>query len=256
MAALLQSVLAAIMFSEPSVPLELPPKGSIVYTIRQSCNLARTSANILVRSAVLSLTSHQGSHSYIQQLHQGSVPRLLKSPLFLKTYKTLSESHGVAMPLQFPSVAAEVNLITLLSILNFGHAYRVPLKEATGRGAYDTMRAFIFGLYLSSSDGDDLLSAEGLKGLTRGRVADLMQLTGHLHVEKAHPTIPGLTVGELRGPLNELVNEVTRVLNETGSILLAKGYSYLGDFVLDALNKGQISQGEPVDPEVVLDEVS
>jgi len=82
-----------------------------------------------------------------------------------------------------------------------------------------------------------------------------MQLSGHLHVEKAHPTIPGLTIGEMGGPLNELVNEVTRVLNETGTILTVRGYSNLGDFVLDALKKGQISEGGPVDPEVVLDEV-
>jgi hypothetical protein len=159
------------------------------------------------------------------------------------------------MPLRFPSVSSEVNLISILSILNFAHAYRVPLKKATGRGAYDSMRALLFGLYLSSSDEEDLLSARGMKDLTRGRVADLMQLAGHLHVEAAHPTIPGLTIGELGGPLNELVNEVTRVLNETGAILLIGGYPNLGEFVLDAMKKGQVSEGGPVDPEVVLDEV-
>ena len=160
------------------------------------------------------------------------------------------------MPLRFPSVTAEVNVIAILSILNFAHSYRVPLKDATGRGAYDTMRALVFGLFLSSNDEADLLSARGLKNLTSGQIADLMQLAGHLHVEKKHPTIPGLTIGELGGPLHELVNEVTRVLNETGTILLIGGYPSLGEFVFDALKKGQISENGPVDPEVVLDEVN
>lgn len=159
------------------------------------------------------------------------------------------------MPLKFPSVVAEINVISVLSILNFAHSYRVPLKKATGRGAYDTMRALIFGLYLSSSEEEDLLSARGLKSVSNSRIADLMQLTGHVHVEKPHPSIPGLTIGELGGPLHELVREITRVLNETGTILLIGGYPSLGQFVLDALTKGQISEGGSVDPEVVLDEV-
>ena len=61
------------------------------------------------------------------------------------------------MPLKFPSVAAEVNLVSILSLLNFAHGYRVPLRRATGRGAYDSIRALIFSLYLSgdSEDGGD-----------------------------------------------------------------------------------------------------
>lgn len=98
------------------------------------------------------------------------------------------------------------------------------------------------------------MSAQGMKDISRARIAELMQLTNYIHVEKAHPTIPGLTIGELGGPLYELVNQITSVLNETGTILLSRGYSSLGAFVLDALKKGQNGEG-PVDPEVVLDEV-
>jgi hypothetical protein len=130
----------------------------------------------------------------------------------------------------------------------------VPLRKATGRGAYDSIRALIFGLYLSSTEEEDLMSAQGMKDISRARIAELMQLTNYIHVEKAHPTIPGLTIGELGGPLYELVNQITSVLNETGTILLSRGYSSLGAFVLDALKKGQNGEG-PVDPEVVLDEV-
>lgn len=223
------------MDSASDLTLPLPAKGSIVSSIRQSCKDARLAANI--------------------QVHPESISALLKSPLFTETYLKLSQIHGVAMPLQFPTVASEINVISVLSILNFAHSYRVPLKKATGRGAYDTMRALIFGLYLSSNDEEDLLSAKGLKNLTSGRVAELMQLSGHLHIEQAHPTIPGLTIGQLGGPLYELVTEVTNVLNETGAILVTRGYPNLGEFVLHALKMGQTSEGGPVDPEVVLDEV-
>jgi hypothetical protein len=161
------------------------------------------------------------------------------------------------MPLQFPSTLSEINLISVLSILNFAHTYRVPLKKATGRGAYDSIRVLMFGLYLSSDDDSDPLSAKALKDVSSARIAELMQLTNHLHIEKSHPTIPGLTIGELGGPLYEMVNAITKVLNETGSILVTGGYASLGEFVLAALKKGKTDDEENgrVDPEVVLDEV-
>jgi hypothetical protein len=98
------------------------------------------------------------------------------------------------------------------------------------------------------------MGAHGMKVVSRARIAELMQLTNHIHTEKAHPSIPGLTIGELGGPLYEFVNQITSVLNETGTILLNRGYSSLGAFVLDALKKSQNGEGL-VDPEVVLDEV-
>ncbi|PVF93836.1 hypothetical protein CPB86DRAFT_789718, partial [Serendipita vermifera] len=161
------------------------------------------------------------------------------------------------MPLQFPTTLSEINLISVLSILNFAHTYRVPLKKATGRGAYDSIRALMFGLYLSSDDDSDLLSAKGLKELSSARIAELMQLTNHIHVEKSHPTIPGLTIGELGGPLYEMVSAITNVLNETGSILVTGGHASLGEFVLASLKKGKLDDEENgrVDPEVVLDEL-
>lgn len=183
----------------------------------------------------------------------------MNSPLFKTTFDKLSLAHGVGLPLKFPSVLAEVNLISVLSLLNFAHGYRIPLRKATGRGAYDNIRALIFGLYLASSNEDDLLSSRGMKDISSTRVADLMQLTNYLHVEKPHPTIPGLTIGELGGPLYELVGLVTKVLNETGTILVNGGYPSLGAFVLEALTEGERvgkETGNGVDVEVVMDQVS
>lgn len=165
------------------------------------------------------------------------------------------------MPLKFPSVAAEVNLIAILSLLNFAHGYRVPLRRATGRGAYDTIRALVFSLYLSSDAsaeaGGGLMSAQGMHGVSSAAVADLMQLTNHMHVERPHPTIPALTVGQLGGPLYELVGLVTRVLNETGEFLVKGGYPDLGTYVLEALKEGErVGYERGVDAETVLHQVN
>lgn len=181
---------------------------------------------------------------------------MLQSTLFASSFDSLSHAHGVVFPLQFPSVLSELNFVAVLSLLNFGHYARASLKDATGRGAYDSIRALLFGLFLASTDDDsDLLSAQGMKTISSGRVAELMQLTNHIHIETAHPTIPGLTIGQLGGELYQLVNQITTVLNETGDILVERKYANLGAFVLDALRKGQSVENGPVDPEVVLGEV-
>ena len=173
------------------------------------------------------------------------------------------------MPLRFPSVAAEVNLLAILSLLNFAHGYRAPLRRAIGRGAYDTVRALVFRLYLSSDPepeagsgssgggGSGLMSAQGMRRISSAAVADLMQLTSHVHVERPHPTIPALTIGELGGPLYELVQLVTKVLNETGEFLVKGGYPDLGAYVLEALKEGErVGHERGVDVETVLNQVN
>ena len=146
----------------------------------------------------------------------------------------------MSLPLSFPSVVAELNVLSLLSILNFASGYRVPLHEATGRGAFDTIRAFVLSLYLSSSGGEgDLLSAKGMQSVEAGQVAELMGVANKVHVEKSHSRIPGVVVGELGGPVWEVVEMVTRVMQETGDVLVKGGYPDLGTFVLEALREGE-----------------
>lgn len=159
------------------------------------------------------------------------------------------------MPLKFPSILAELNVLSLLSLLNFASGYRVPLHEATGRGAFDNIRAFVFSLYISSSVGaeGDLLSARGMQSIEEGKVAELMGVASQVHKEKPHESIPGVTVGELGGPVWEVVQLTTKVLRETGDVLAKSGYQDLGAFVLEALKEGEkarknAKEGE-VDPE-------
>jgi hypothetical protein len=175
-----------------------------------------------------------------------AIKRLLFSPSFLTTFKRVSSHHGLNFPLNFPSVLSELNLLCVLSLLNFASGYRVPLHQQTGRGAWDNIRALAFGLYLSSVTGqDDLLAAKGMRSITPQQVAEFLSVK--IHVERPHEELPGVTVGELGGPIYELVNLISTTLNETGEILEQSGVPDLGSFVLRSLTSKRPGSNTSVD---------
>ncbi|KAG8882172.1 hypothetical protein FRB98_003894 [Tulasnella sp. 332] len=164
------------------------------------------------------------------------------------------------MPLKFPSAVAELNLIAILSLLNFGSGYRAALHAANGRGAYDNIRALVLSLYLTSSEEpgpSNLLSAQGMTKITREQIAGLMNVS--LHVEAPHPTMPAVTIGQLGGPLLEFVELITSTLQSTGNILVNNGYPDLGSFVMEALEDAKragIKKGLPPIAELVVEKPS
>jgi len=201
----------------PSPPF--PLSGHFVNSIRESSRLLCNKLNIRITEV--------------------AIKRLLLSQAFITSFRRVSTYHGLAFPLKFPSVLSELNLLSVLSLLNFASGYRVQLHAETGHGAWDNIRLLIFSLFLTSSTGGDgdLLSAQGIKAIEELRVAELMRVS--LHVERPHETIPGVTVGELGGPMHELVKLITGTLNETGSVLVNLGYPDLGSFVLEALQEAE-----------------
>ncbi|KAH9858524.1 hypothetical protein C2E23DRAFT_880006 [Lenzites betulinus] len=202
----------------PEVPL--PANGEYIKAVRESSRAARIKANV-------SITPE-------------AIKRFLLSPAFTSTFDRLRHAHGMTLPLNFPSVVAELNVLSILSLLNFASGYRVPLHQATGRGAFDNIRAFVFSAYISSSAGaGEYFSARGMQEITEPTVADLMGVTNAIHVERPHESIVGLTVGELGGPVWEIVQIITRTLQETGKALVNGGYPDLGSFVLEALTEGE-----------------
>jgi hypothetical protein len=197
--------------------IDFPSPGTFISSIKESCRIVTLAAHIKVENA--------------------AIKRLLESPSFRSSFHRVSGSHGLAFPLKFPSLLSELNFLSVLSLLNFASGYRVPLHEQTGRGAWDNIRAFTFSLYLSSASGQgDLLSAKGMKTMSEQQVAQHMGVS--IHVERPHEKIPGVTVGELGGPIYELVKLISSTLTETGQILDAAGYSELGGFVLESLKEG------------------
>lgn len=193
------------------------------------------------------------------QVTEDSIKRLLFSEAFLGSFHRLAKNHGVAFPLNFPSVLSEINFIAILSLLNFASGYRAALHKQTGKGAYDNIRTLMFSLFLSSTDETstgNLLSARGLQIITAANVAEFMQV--NVHVEKPHPSIPGVILGELGGPLHELVTLIARALNETGDVLVRGGYRDLGTFVLQCFKEAETNgrdKGRPLDLDEVLEKV-
>ncbi|KAF8588691.1 hypothetical protein K439DRAFT_1405938 [Ramaria rubella] len=205
------------MPSSRNVPF--PPTGSYIQAIRTSSKDLRESSGIIISLE--------------------AIQRFLHSAAFSSTFKQLSHHHGLTLPLNFPSQLSELNLISVLALINLGSGYRIPLHAHGGRGAWDSIRALVLSLFITSSaeDGGDLLSASAIKNISIDKVAGLMQLP--THVERPHETIPGVVIGELGGPLYDLVKIVTSTLNETGEILVSLGYPDLGSFVLETLKEGE-----------------
>ncbi|KAL1665929.1 hypothetical protein GGF50DRAFT_51724 [Schizophyllum commune] len=211
----------------------LPASGAYLRAIRESARKARASQHV--------------------RIDEDAIRALLLSPAFTTTFTRLSKNHGLALPLRFSSPLAELNFLSVLALLNFASGYRTPLHAETGRGAWDNIRALAFALHIeSASDAGELLSAEGMRSIGDGKVAELLRV--NVHLERAHETIPGVTVGELGGPLYELVRLITRTLNETGERLVEMGYPDLGTLVVEALKAGGKARRDD-DPDAEVDKV-
>ncbi|GJJ06286.1 hypothetical protein Clacol_000477 [Clathrus columnatus] len=217
-----------------SSPITFPAAANYLSSIRETAKTARESHGIKISSE--------------------AIRAFLHSPALQDTFSPLSTAHGLAFPLNFPSSLSELNLISILSLINFGSGYRVPLHKAAGRGAWDTIRAFGLSSFVSSmtESGEDNLSARALKEMSVTRVAALMNVS--VHVESPHPTLPGVTIGEIGGPLHEFVQLVSGVLTSTGEILVDRGYPDLGSFMLETLKEAErFGEGKGVDVDFLLD---
>ncbi|KAL5507250.1 hypothetical protein ACEPAH_6706 [Sanghuangporus vaninii] len=213
-----------------------PPSGQYVQSIRESCHDLRVSSKI--------------------QVERASIERLLLSPSFIDSFQRVSKSHGLAFPLKFSSDVTELNFLAILSLLNFASGYRIPLHEQTGHGAWDNIRALVLSLYITGTSGSDAdyLSSSGMRVISAQTIAEQMRVS--IHVERPHEDIPGVTVGELGGPMHELVQLLTRTLNETGEVLVKTGYPSLGAFVLEALKNGEkAAKGGPPVVDTILEQI-
>jgi hypothetical protein len=117
------------------------------------------------------------------------------------------------MPLKYPSVAVELNVTSILAVLNVTLGYRAPLYEATGRGAHGNIRILVMVLYLSSTIEEvDYMSARGMVALYHQKVADLMDVLKHTRVEVSYEFLLGVIVGELGAPIFESIRIIAKIL--------------------------------------------
>ena len=130
----------------------------------------------------------------------------------------------------------EVNLISLLELLNFCSGYRAELKRLTGRGAFDTIRSLIISFHISQTE----LSVEGLEKITGNDVAHMAQLP--VSEDIVHPNLEGVYIGQPT-KLARMAKEIARVLNETGKILRQGGHKSLATFVIECTKRSRVEMG-------------
>ena len=157
-------------------------------------------------------------------------------------YEKTHLQHGMAVPLRFSSPEEHLNFVCVMAMLNACSGYRSAFHESTGKGAADNMRRLALGLFLTphvGADGPPPLSAAGLKALGPGQFAEILGVS--LHTEAPHPTLPGVIVGTVGGPLHEALDALASMCRETGEFLVSRGYGNLGSYVNDAITAASAS---------------
>ncbi|PIA18227.1 hypothetical protein COEREDRAFT_39873 [Coemansia reversa NRRL 1564] len=131
------------------------------------------------------------------------------------------------LPLVFDNLAQELNLISLLGLLQVGSGFRRELHEMTGRGAADTMRFGCISLHISQTQ----LDAKGLQALTLGEIS---QNFGIPLLGEERPVISGTTAVMMSEPsvLRPLADIILGCLQDTGRRLERGGFASLSDFVI------------------------
>ncbi|TIB74230.1 hypothetical protein E3Q24_00686 [Wallemia mellicola] len=150
-----------------------------------------------------------------------------------ETFEKLSTNHGYKLPLKFSNISEELSVFGLLSALNFASGYRETLHKYTGKGAFDNIKRFVLGLFLSKDSGT--LTVDGLEGFTNEFTIELLDIKPFN--EKPHPTLPGVVVGERDDVAFEFVNLVTSTLNDIGRTLRQLNKASFGDYLFDLFSQ-------------------
>lgn len=145
---------------------------------------------------------------------------------------------GYRLPLAYPSLHAELNVICHLCFLNSLSGYRQAFHRNTGQGAHKNIVQIVLSCYLSDPAGDSAapLSANTLVALNPMAILDILGLD--THVEKKHPLLPATIVGERRrDELYEALETLCVAANDTGKRLIEMKCPDLGTFVERSLKE-------------------
>lgn len=145
---------------------------------------------------------------------------------------------GFKLPLAYPSLHAEVNVLCHLCMLNSLSGYRTAFHKALGQGAHKTIVQIVMSLYIADPAGDSSrpLSAETLICLSPMILLDLLGLP--THEEKKHESLPSITVGiRRRDEIYEALETLCIAANDTGKRLKEMKCPDLGVFVERTINE-------------------
>ena len=162
------------------------------------------------------------------QLDQAGIDRFLIE-LTQESWDKHSVANGMSFPLRFETLEQEVNILSMIDILNTGHGFRKELHEDSDRGAFETIVFGIMSFHISSSP----TNAEALSKITGWEVGEHFGITMQKDApsELAHVTLSKPSVA------SKLAGQIQGVLNETGKILKKEKFETLGAFVIDAAKK-------------------
>ncbi|UZJ54608.1 hypothetical protein CBS101457_003928 [Exobasidium rhododendri] len=145
---------------------------------------------------------------------------------------------GYKLPLAYPSLHAELNVICHLCFLNSLSGYREAFHQNTGQGAHKNIVQIVLSCYLSDPAGDSNapLSANTLVALNPMALLDILRL--ETHVESKHPLIPATILGKRRrDDLYEALEVLCIAANDTGKRLNEMNCPDLGSFVERSLKE-------------------
>lgn len=236
-------------------PTPFPPSGQFISRVRSTSRAVRESANIKARPFPLSSRLFELT---FPQINAEAIDKLL-STVPQETFDRLKHQHGVSFPLKFTSIEDEVNFLAVLSLLNTLSGYREPFHAATGQGAYQNVVKLLFGLYITQPTdgaGESLLSARGLAGLKGETLEQIWGVSSY--TEQPHESLPGVTVGQRGGDMNDVVQLIVGCCNETGKILLDAGYASLGQYVMQVIGEAEKmidSEGDDAAADYIVEKV-
>ena len=162
-------------------------------------------------------------------------------------FSALKTQHGLRFPLRFSSFMDQLNFVAVLAMLNAFSGYRAAFHQATGHGAFDCIRKIVLGMYLSADEGDSALDTLALERVTPSTLAQLLGVP--THSETPHPSLPGVVVGTIGGPLREPFEMAAKMCVETAAFLKARQHKNLASYVWEVCE--QASRHEHVESCIV-----
>ncbi|CAO1636125.1 unnamed protein product [Parajaminaea phylloscopi] len=151
-------------------------------------------------------------------------------------FERLHNQHGLDVGLDFASLEVEIDFLATLALLNMLSAYRAPLHDCLGQGAYQSIVQFVTGLYrraassATKAHSGDAKSKRSLVDVPLSvtvteqlREHDVLKLWG----------VPGKAPADLQEPINLIL----RCMHGTAEALRRSGYTTLGALVTDALRQ-------------------
>ncbi len=158
------------------------------------------------------------------------------------------------LPLTFPTLLHELNLISIIAILDHEALRDAYSAVATiAEGSYDdVIIRGVMACYISSSEDSwesksNLLGAAGM-GLSDEKVSEMFNLPLSLMTEKDHPSLPGIKIGERsEGRHAGLVKSIGRNLRSVSRSLVKEGYTCMGEVVERAFSEAEEMNMAPQD---------